>query len=45
MPTKKQQQSIRAEVAEQIETQLAELLFTREQHRGEDSLLRRLLSL
>ena len=35
---------IRAAVAEQIETQLAELLFTREQHKGEDGLLRRLLS-
>jgi 1-acyl-sn-glycerol-3-phosphate acyltransferase len=44
-PTKKQQQAIRAEVAEQIETQLAELLFTRTQYRGGDSLLRRLLTL
>lgn len=44
-PTKKEQQSIRAAVAEQIETQLAELLFAREQLKGEDSLLRRLLSL
>lgn len=44
-PSKKQQQAIRAQVAEQIETQLAELLFTREQSRGQDSLLRRLLSL
>ena len=44
-PTKKDQQSIRAEVAEQIETQLAELLFTREQHKGEDSFLRRLLTI
>ncbi|MCB1702803.1 MAG: acyltransferase family protein [Pseudomonadales bacterium] len=43
--TKKQQQAIRAEVAEQIETQLAELLFTREQHKGDDSLLRRMLSI
>jgi 1-acyl-sn-glycerol-3-phosphate acyltransferase len=43
-PTKKEQQAIRGAVAEQIETQLAELLFTREQQRGEDSLLRRLLS-
>lgn len=43
-PTKKQQQTIRDEVAEQIETQLTELLFAREQHRGDDSLLRRLLS-
>ncbi len=44
-PTKKEQQTIRASVAEQIETQLAELLFAREQRRGEDSLLRRLLSI
>jgi hypothetical protein len=44
-PSKKQQQIIRATVAEQIETQLAELLFYREQHKGEDSLLRRFLSL
>lgn len=44
-PTKKEQKAIRAQVAEQIETQLTELLFAREQHKGEDSLLRRLLSL
>ena len=44
-PTRKEQQTIRAAVAEQIETQLAELLFAREQQKGEDSLLRRLLSL
>ena len=44
-PTKKQQQAIRDQVAEQIETQLTELLFAREQHRGDDSLLRRLLSI
>ncbi|MDH4040477.1 MAG: acyltransferase family protein [Gammaproteobacteria bacterium] len=44
-PTRKEQQAIRAAVAEQIETQLAELLFAREQHKGEDSLLRRLLSI
>jgi len=43
--TKKELRDIRAAVADQIEIQLAELLFTREQHRGEDSLLRRLLSL
>ncbi len=43
-PTKKQQQAIRDEVADAIETQLTELLFAREQHRGDDSLLRRLLS-
>lgn len=45
VPTKKQQQTIRDEVAEEIETQLAELLFAREQHRGDDSLVRRLLSI
>ena len=44
-PTLKQQKIIRAEVAEQIEMQLAELLFTRAQHRGKDSLLRKLLTL
>jgi 1-acyl-sn-glycerol-3-phosphate acyltransferase len=44
-PSKKQQKKIRAEVAEQIETQLAELLFTRTQHKSEDSLLRRLLTI
>lgn len=44
-PTKKQQQAIRAQVAEQIETQLAELLFKRAQSRGKDGLLRRLLTI
>jgi 1-acyl-sn-glycerol-3-phosphate acyltransferase len=44
-PTKKQQKAIRADVAEQIEMQLAELLFTRAQNRGKDGLLRRLLTL
>jgi 1-acyl-sn-glycerol-3-phosphate acyltransferase len=44
-PTKKEQKSIRAAVAEAIETQLAELLFTREQEKGEDGFLRRLLSI
>lgn len=43
--TRKRQQIIRAEVADQIEMQLAELLFAREQHKGNDSLLRRLLSI
>jgi len=43
--TKKRLQTIRAQVAEQIETQLAELLFAREQHKGKDSLLRRFLTL
>lgn len=45
MPTKKQQKDIRAEVAEQIEMQLAELLFARAQNRGRDSLLRKILTL
>ncbi len=36
---------IRNQVAEQIETQLAELLFAREQNKGRDSLLRRILTL
>ncbi len=44
-PTLKQQKSIRAEVAEQIEMQLAELLFTRAQNKGKDSLLRKILTL
>jgi 1-acyl-sn-glycerol-3-phosphate acyltransferase len=42
---KKTVQSVRAQVAEQIETQLAELLLSREQDKGKDSLLRRLLTL
>jgi 1-acyl-sn-glycerol-3-phosphate acyltransferase len=37
--------SLRTRVAEQIESQLAELLLMREQHKGSDSLLRRLLTL
>ena len=44
-PTRKEQQSIRAAVARQIEKQLAALLVAREQRKGEDGLLRRLLSL
>jgi 1-acyl-sn-glycerol-3-phosphate acyltransferase len=44
-PSKAQQKAIRAEVADQIETQLAELLFTRAQNRGKDGLLRKLLTL
>jgi len=43
--TAKRLKILRAEVAEQIETQLAELLFAREQHKGKDSLLRRILTL
>jgi 1-acyl-sn-glycerol-3-phosphate acyltransferase len=42
---KRRIQTIRTQVAEQIEMQLAELLFAREQHKGNDSLLRRLLTL
>ena len=37
--------SVRAQVAQQIDTQLAELLLIREQDKGKDSLLRRLLTL
>lgn len=44
-PTKRQQAKIRAQVADQIETQLAELMFTRAQNRGKESLLRRLLTI
>ena len=44
-PTRKQQRELRDQVAEQIEMQLAELLFHRAQNRGRDSLLRRLLTL
>jgi 1-acyl-sn-glycerol-3-phosphate acyltransferase len=35
---------VRAQVAEQIEMQLAELLSVREKHKGDDSMLRRLLT-
>ncbi|MEZ5571699.1 MAG: lysophospholipid acyltransferase family protein [Halioglobus sp.] len=42
---KKTLHSLRDQVAEQIELQLSELLVTREQHKSEDSLLRRLLTL
>ncbi|RLQ23035.1 acyltransferase family protein [Seongchinamella sediminis] len=44
-PTKRQQETIRAQVAEQIEIQLAELLFARAQNRGKEGLLRRLLTI
>jgi 1-acyl-sn-glycerol-3-phosphate acyltransferase len=44
-PTRRQQQKLRDQVAEQIETQLAELLFTRAQNRGKEGLLRRLLTI
>ncbi|MEZ5504049.1 MAG: lysophospholipid acyltransferase family protein [Halioglobus sp.] len=43
--SKKTLQTIRARVAGEIEAQLADLLVTREQHKGEDSLLRRILTL
>ncbi len=42
---KRRLHEIREQVAVQIETQLAELLFAREHHKGEDSLLRRILTL
>ena len=42
---KKTLHDIRSQVAEQIESQLTELLLTREQFKGEDSLLRRLMTL
>ncbi|CAA0088104.1 putative protein [Halioglobus japonicus] len=44
-PTKKTLQSLRTQVSSEIETQLAQLLVTREQHKGTDSLLRRFLTL
>ena len=43
--SKKQLQAIRTRVGSQIEQMLAELLLLREQNRGRDSLLRRLLTL
>jgi 1-acyl-sn-glycerol-3-phosphate acyltransferase len=42
--SKKTLHTLRAQVAEQIEIQLAELLATREQHKSSDSFLRRLLT-
>lgn len=44
-PTKKTLQSLRKTVSSEIEDQLAQLLVTREQHKGSDSLLRRFLTL
>lgn len=38
-------QNIRSEVAGEIEEQLNEMLLVREQKRGEDGLLRRILSI
>jgi len=43
--SKKTLQAVRTEVATEIETQLTELLATREQRKGQDSLLRRILTL
>jgi 1-acyl-sn-glycerol-3-phosphate acyltransferase len=43
--TKKNLHAIRDTIAEQIETQLAQLLITREQNRSKEGLLRRLLTL
>ena len=43
--TKKNMQLIRTQVAGEIEEQLSEMLLLREQHRGNDGLLRRILSL
>ncbi len=43
--TKKKLLSVRQEVADQIEEMIAELLLLREQNRGEDGFLRRLLTL
>lgn len=43
--TQKTLQTVRAQVADQIKQQLSELLVTREQHKADDSLLRRLLTL
>ena len=43
--TKKNMQTIRSQVADEVEGQLNEMLLLREQHRGDDSLLRRLLTL
>jgi 1-acyl-sn-glycerol-3-phosphate acyltransferase len=44
-PAKKTLQTVRAQVAAEIESQLSQLLVTREQHKGTDSLWRRLLTL
>lgn len=43
--TQKTLQSVRARVAGQIQSQLSQLLALRERHKGDDSLLRRLLTL
>lgn len=43
--SKKSLQAVRGRVAEQIELQLAELLMAREQQKGSDSFLRRILTL
>ncbi len=44
-PTKRQQEKIRDEVAEQIEEQLAQMMVTRARNRGNEGFLRRLLTL
>jgi len=44
-PARKTLLSIRNQVSTEIETQLSQLLETREQHKGTDSLLRRILTL
>ena len=43
--TKKNMRLIRAQVASEVEAQLSALLLLREQHKGSDSLLRRILTL
>jgi 1-acyl-sn-glycerol-3-phosphate acyltransferase len=43
--SKKNMQKIRSQVAGEIEEQLSELLLLREQHRGNDGLIRRILTL
>lgn len=42
--TKRRLQSVRSQVAERIEQQLAELLLTRERNKGDDALWRRILT-
>ncbi|TGD75177.1 acyltransferase family protein [Mangrovimicrobium sediminis] len=44
-PTKRQQQKIRGEVAEQIEEQIAQMMVVRARNRGNEGLLRRLLTI
>ena len=42
---KKRQEDIREQVATEIEQQLSELLLKRQQHRGRDGILRRILTI